>query len=210
MKQWWFWVIIGVAVIVLLLVIGLAASGGGQKAATGRSSAPTAETPDLPTGDLTTDDPESEDPGPAEGEPGSSREDPLPLGSEVVAGDWTVVVNSVVLDATDEVLAENMFNGRPADGYQYALANITATYNGPDSVFPFADISLAYITVDGVKVDEGWLVCPEPFDSLAELPSGGSVSGNVGFEIPIATAADGAFELEIGFLDPAAFFFAAT
>src|SRR5699024_3041712 len=47
-----------------------------------------------------------EDDGADQGEEGS-RDNPLALGTTVTEGDWEVTVNSVDLDATDAVLAEN-------------------------------------------------------------------------------------------------------
>lgn len=50
---------------------------------------------------------------------GTSRENPLPVGSSVESKEWSYTINSVDLNATDAVLAENPFNDAPSDGQQY-------------------------------------------------------------------------------------------
>src|SRR5699024_12423282 len=92
---------------------------------------------------------EVEDDGAAQGKEGR-RDHPLALGTTVPEGDWEVTVNSVDLDATDAVLAENPFNDEPDEGHSYITANVTATYLGsePSGDTP-SGIRVEYVTPDG-------------------------------------------------------------
>jgi hypothetical protein len=66
------------------------------------------------------------------------------FGSAITQGDWTVTINSVNLDATDELLADNMLNDAPDAGSLYILVNMTAAYNGtnPDGESVWATCEL--------------------------------------------------------------------
>lgn len=131
----------------------------------------------------------SDDAGSDEG----TRANPYPLGTAVPQGDWTVTVNSTTLDANDAVLAENPYNEAPAEGSQYMLANITATYNGndPEGSTPWVD--LEYVTAEGNTLAsyDASAVIPERFDSVETLYQGASTTGNYVFEVPSDSAAEG-------------------
>lgn len=126
-------------------------------------------------------------------EAGATRDNPYPVGSTVSSDDWSVTVNEVVLDATDEVMSANEFNEPPADGHQYLMVNITATYEGddPDGDMPW--VSVDYVTASGNTITsaDAMVVEPEPFDSLETLYSGASASGNIALQVPSDTAAEG-------------------
>lgn len=122
-----------------------------------------------------------------------TRDNPYPIGTTIEQGDWAVTINSVNLNATDELLVENLFNEAPADGTVYMMTNLTATYNGdnPDGEMPWVTVN--YVTVDGNTIDglESFVVAPDEFDGLSELYNGASVTGNKALLIPADTAADG-------------------
>lgn len=123
----------------------------------------------------------------------STRANPHPLGTAITQGDWTVTVNSVTLDATPAVLAENQFNEPPAEGNQYLMVNLTATYNGddPQGHTPWVDVE--YVTVEGNTLNtyDHSAVTPDQFDSGSTLYTGASTTGNMVFEVPTATADEG-------------------
>jgi hypothetical protein len=115
-----------------------------------------------------------------------TRDNPLAMGTEVIAGDWTVVINSVNLDATDEVLEENMFNDDPADGSVYVLVNATVTYNGDsDQGESFLGGTIEIVTAGGNSIAsyDTFAVAPDPLDTFQTLFEGASVSGNLVFEV---------------------------
>lgn len=128
------------------------------------------------------------------GDDQGTRSNPYPIGTAITQGDWTVTVNSVNLDATAEVTAENLFNEAPDAGTVYILVNVTATYNGsdPDGETPW--VTLAYVTADGntISSTDKLLVPPDSFDRMGTLYEGASITGNFAFQVPAETAAEGA------------------
>ncbi|HPZ35227.1 MAG TPA: DUF4190 domain-containing protein [Microbacteriaceae bacterium] len=128
-----------------------------------------------------------------------TRENPLPLGSLISSKDWDVVLNSVNLEANADVAAANMFNEAPADGYQYAVANVSVTYKGEGSSYP-AFVSIDYVTATGEVIStwDSLAVAPEPTFGGGELYAGGSATGNLAFAIPVS--ADGVLRVKAGML----------
>ncbi|RJF40549.1 hypothetical protein D4740_06930 [Actinomyces sp. 2119] len=139
-------------------------------------------------------------------QPGT-REDPLPLGTEISNSEWKVVVNSVELDATDTVMAENPFNEAPPEGYQYILVNYTITYLGddPNGGTPMSTVS--YVSADGTTMTtlDTLAVAPDAIDTLTTLYSGGSVTGNEAIAVPSDSAQDGVLAVQPGILDDKVF-----
>lgn len=125
--------------------------------------------------------------------PGTTRENPLPLGSTIEGADWAVTINSVDLNATDAVLAANEFNDPPQDGNVYILVNVTATYNGANPEGESAWANVQFVSPNGNSYDSGdsFVVAPDSFDSLETLYQGASVTGNKVLEVPAADAAAG-------------------
>lgn len=113
-----------------------------------------------------------------------TRENPLDLGTTIEMGDWTLAVLDVTLDATDAVLEENEFNDPPADGRQFVLFTVKATYAGEDSGTAWTDFSWAIIgsegnTFGGTSMNDYCGVIPNPLDETGETFPGGNVKGNV-------------------------------
>jgi hypothetical protein len=132
-----------------------------------------------------------------------TRENPVPLGTEIANDEWKVVVNSVTFAATDAVLAENMFNEEPVEGNEYILVNYTVTYVGDDANGQMpAFVTVNFVTADGVTIDgtDSLAVAPDAIDTMTTLYSGGSVSGNAALSVPSATAQDGALVVSPGML----------
>lgn len=118
-----------------------------------------------------------------------SRQNPLPIGSTIKDGDWKVRVNSVNLDANAEVAAGNMFNPPAPEGYSYVLVNVTVQYNGknPQGDTPLW-LTFDYVTADGISFDtyNVGAVIPNELDKFSTLYEGATVTGNVGFRVPVA------------------------
>lgn len=156
----------------------------------------TAETPaeqDDDSDDVEPADDEDAAEGSGTGEEGT-RENPYPLGTEVSSGDWTVTVNSVDLDATDAVLAENQFNEDPEDGHTYILVNITAEYTGSDAEGDMPWANVEYVSPEGNTFAEAdaTAVVPDAFDSFTTLYEGASETGNIALHVPAEDVASGA------------------
>ncbi len=127
------------------------------------------------------------------GEEQGTRANPYPIGTAITQGDWTVTINSVNLDATAEITADNMFNDAPDAGMVYILVNVTATYNGTDAEGASPWSTVNYVTVDGVTIDgtEKFISPPDAFDITTVLYEGASTTGNVALQVPADTAGEG-------------------
>ena len=130
-----------------------------------------------------------------------TRENPLPLGTPFSSDEWTVVVNSVTLNAQDQILAANSFNEAPDAGTEYILVNYTVTYTGtdPEGGMP-AFVGVEYVTADGVTVDslEKMVIGPDELDVMSALYEGASATGNHAIQVP--TPADGVIAIRPGMI----------
>lgn len=136
-----------------------------------------------------------------EAAPIGTREVPLPIGSTVEDGDWKVTLNSVTLDATEAVAAENAFNEPAPEGYVYVLANLTIEYMGSEADGTVPMLIVEYVTTDGntrtTYDDEVMMtVAPDALDTLSTMYGGASLSGNLLFSVPAATAGEGVFAIQ--------------
>lgn len=122
-----------------------------------------------------------------------TRANPYPLGTDVSDGEWTITINSVDLDATEAVLAENPFNDEPAADHVYLLANVTAEYTGSDADGAMPWLSLSYVSPGGNSFDasDALAVAPEAFDSTTTLFEGASETGNIALQVPADSVGDG-------------------
>jgi len=158
------------------------------------------------SGDTSVTMPDQGKKAPADSKPAAAkagtRDNPYPIGSKISDGDWDLVVNSVTLDATQAIAQANEFNDAPAPGSQFLMVNLTVTYNGsdPDGKSPL--VSVNYVTKDGNTIDgtEKLIVPPDQFDMMKPLYEGASTTGNLAFEVPSATAADGTLAVRASLL----------
>ncbi|MEU1972844.1 DUF2510 domain-containing protein [Microbacterium sp. NPDC019599] len=184
------------ALVGILAISGIAnAAGGGDDTTDTASTSQVAE--------AAAEEPAAEQ-APAEEEPAAeigTRENPAAIGSTIEGDDWTVVINSVTLGATDQVLAANQFNEAPDAGTEYIIINYTATYTGddPEGQMP-AFVTLEYVTAGGVTVDglDKLVVAPDAIDSMSTLYTGASATGNSAIQVP--TPADGVIAVNAGML----------
>jgi len=126
------------------------------------------------------------------GEAGT-RANPTPIGVAAPVGSgWTATVNAVNLDATEVVMAANQFNEPPVPGSQYVLANITVTYNGLEAS-DTAGVSFEALGPSNVALPSGgstYPTPPTPLDNFTEVFQGGSLTGDVVFEVPTTDVSD--------------------
>lgn len=153
------------------------------------------------------------DDGEAEEEPLGTRDHPLSLGTTIEMGDWALSVEDVTLDAHEVVADENEFNDPPAEGRQFVLFRVSATYEGEDSGDPW-DVGWGIVGSEGNtfgpggSMDDHCGVIPDPLDEKGETFPGGSIEGNVCVSID-ADQLDGAtirVEEMISFDDTRAFY----
>lgn len=121
-----------------------------------------------------------------------TRENPLPSGSVVTLGDgWQMRVLGTAADGTKEVLAANQFNDPPPAGYQFFVARISATFNGPGSAHFDGGYRLRTVGAAGVAYstfDPGCGVVPDALKD-SEVFTGGSIVGNLCWSIRASDAA---------------------
>ncbi|WP_253953809.1 DUF4352 domain-containing protein [Schaalia sp. 19OD2882] len=159
-----------------------------QEASSGQSSK------DAPSGGETA---ETED---AAGKAGTSRENPLPIGSVLETKDWKLSVNSVNLNANEMVAQGNEFNSEPAAGKTYVVVNLTLTYIGNDPQGSTPLFLVNYVSQDGKSYlmghTEGPAIPPEPFDQLSALFNGASSTGNLVLEVPAEGVENGVLAVQ--------------
>lgn len=111
-----------------------------------------------------------------------TRDNPVPIGTAAdVGGGWTVTVLDVIPNGTDQVLAENQFNDPPAEGRQFFMVTISATYTGANSSTFNSAVSLSAVGASNVAYEtfeDRCGVIPNDLPST-EVFGGGTITGNV-------------------------------
>jgi len=131
---------------------------------------------------------------------------PLPPGIAAAVGDWEVAVLAATPDATDAVLARNRYNDPPAPGRVYTMVRIAATYRGVGVQSPFSGLTFLAVGPSAGTYDHSHRcgVIPDPFPDGTGVYSGGTVVGNLCWEVDAADAgnlvlvAEEAFALDGG------------
>ncbi|MDO9556174.1 MAG: hypothetical protein Q7J82_01120 [Coriobacteriia bacterium] len=136
------------------------------------------------------------------------REDPLPVGSTALIGDWEVTVVSVDTEADDEIANTNQFNDPPPDGYRFVLVNLEGTYVGDESGNFGVDVLWKVLGSKGNTFEtyDVFAVSPNPIDDTGEAFPGAMVSGDFVIAVPIDQIDGGAIILEEMFGDSRSFF----
>lgn len=117
-----------------------------------------------------------------DGGPVGSLGNPIELAAPGMVGEWRVSVDSVDLDATSVILAENQFNDTPEPGFSYVLVTVEATYEGIETGDPWFDIrgrvlGESRIAYDGFESYCG--VIPNGFTAVGEVEPGVTVLANM-------------------------------
>jgi hypothetical protein len=106
-------------------------------------------------------------------------------------------VDATVTDANDAIANENMFNSPPADGSNFVLLPVNATYNGGDSGSAWIDLSIAFVGNNAVTYDGSYCgVIPDPLMNAGDVYAGGTASGNVCAEVPVDAIEGGVWRIE--------------
>lgn len=116
----------------------------------------------------------------------------VPIGETVQAGDWTIKVVSVTPDASGVVAAENQFNDPPAEGRQFFMAALEATYTGTESATFWLDMNLKAVGISSVAYESsnaGCGVIPNSINDAGETFPGGVITGNVCWAVTASDAA---------------------
>lgn len=123
---------------------------------------------------------------------GSSLDSPLPAGSSVEVGDWTVTISEWNADATDDILSENEFNEEPAEDNQFAMFRVEGTYNGDEQGSLWLDLSVE-VAAGGILYDTTCGSTPDDLFMTDDVTNGGSVTGNDCRELPSDAAGEAVF-----------------
>ncbi len=89
-------------------------------------------------------------------------------------------------NATDAVMTENEFNDPPAEGEQFFMAALEATYQGDESSTFWIDVSLKAVGESNVAYEAfeaGCGVIPDSIDEAGETFPGGTITGNTCWRI---------------------------
>lgn len=121
-----------------------------------------------------------------------TRANPYKLGQDVETTEWVIKINSFKRNADKEVLAANRFNEPPADGNEYAIANVTAKYKGsadpqhPDEAGIPSLLRVTFVAEDGKSYNRTShvIVYDSTRNGSGELYEGGTATFNEVIEVP--------------------------
>jgi hypothetical protein len=124
-----------------------------------------------------------------------SRGNPVPVGTAVTVGDgWTMKVLMYVDNANKQVAAENQFNDPPKAGMQFVLVAVELTYTNEGSE-PKSNAMLVSMNAVGpgnssYSRSDTFAVAPNELDLVKDVFKGGTLTGNVLFEVKSSDAAN--------------------
>ena len=168
--------------------------------------ATTTETPDVKAPDTTGtsagERPDSDSDSAASDAIGT-RSNPAPAGSTAKIGNYTVSLGATNLDASAIVAAENQFNDPPAEGRQFVLVRITATYNGEETGSLLWDLDFKFVgsagNTFGSGTDDDCGVIPDEVYEQGELYPGATAEANVCASVPSEQVQGGTWVVEESF-----------
>lgn len=143
---------------------------------------------------------------PAPTGPGSSRDNPFPVGATATVGDFELTLGPTTMDATAEILeyqaakygGNTDYTMPPEDGSIYVMVPVTATYTGQDVGDAAIDLNYAYVGGQG-NVFAALLPVsiPDDLTRVGELYPGASASGNVMQMVPVEQVEGGVWRVEV-------------
>lgn len=183
-------IVLGVLAIIIAIIIDAAFGKAVDEATNNRVDTSTVKTPGAKSG--------SDDGSSAKTKAGTSRTDPVPLGSSITGGDWTVRIRSV-----KTVTSDSLGQSAPA-GKTLLLVNLTATYHGHDTQGDSSFATVKYVGPDEKSYDDTsgnsmWIPDHE-FDLTRTLYHGGTETGNELIEIPATNWKAGVLAVSPGML----------
>lgn len=186
----------------LLLTTAVALAGCGTDDMT---PSDTAAAPDA-AAEPTEEPAETQEPEAEPAAEGTTRDAPLPAGAEFGNEDWTVTVAPTTRDAGEAIAAENEFNDPPAEGRQFVMTEVTATYTGDETGTPWVDLSIEFVgsqgNTFGTGSDDYCGVIPNDLSNVGEMHNGASGSGNVCVSVPADQIEGGVWSVSTWFGSP--------
>lgn len=117
-----------------------------------------------------------------------SYANPYPVGTAMTTVDgWSIQIDSVTPDGTQQVLAENSFNTAPAAGRQFFIATVTATWTGTGAESFDGNFRLRVLGANNetyTAFGDACGVTPNEWDESTIVASGESVTGNLCWSVP--------------------------
>ncbi|MHA7135552.1 hypothetical protein [Oerskovia turbata] len=124
---------------------------------------------------------------------GGTIDDPWRLSDEIYTDEWSLVFDAPY-EATAEILAHNDVNVPPAEGMEYWIVPVRATYSGPYSqVSAHGIIDLWFVDANGAEHRDGCGDVPDALVGAGFLGTDESAQGAICLEIP--AGADGLWGL---------------
>ncbi len=113
-----------------------------------------------------------------------SRENPLPIGTEVTIEDWTFTLGEPQ-NGTQAIADESESNDPPREGYDFIVVPLTAMYQGKETGIAQSDLKVMFVGDDARTYDgECPLRRPNSISDVDELYNGGVAAGNYCVEVP--------------------------
>lgn len=114
-----------------------------------------------------------------------TMDDPIPAGAWAAVGTLSAVVLANNPEATEAVLAENEFNEEPAPGNRFAMWRVALTNEGDEPTQLFTEVSFSVVGPSAVAYDSSAYcgVVPDQLDEFRDVFPGGTISGNLCWEV---------------------------
>ena len=189
------------AVLTLPIIFALAGCASDVESATAEPEVVTVEPEDVEPEDTEPEKVQAE-----ESTAAGTRSDPIPIGEVVAFRDgartFEVSVGVTDFDAADAIKDELMARGQhfepPAPGTTYALAPVTVTYFGEDSISAHWEVDLNFVTADGHAQWSGAdFPIPDGMGGKDWLHDGDTVTGNYIFLVATDEIAGSVYAVEV-------------
>jgi hypothetical protein len=124
---------------------------------------------------------------------GGTIDDPWLLSDEIYTDEWSLKFDAPY-EATAEILAHNDVNVPPAEGMEYWILPVRATYSGPYSqVSAHGIIDLWFVDANGAEHRDGCGAVPDALVGAGFIGTDESAQGAICLEVP--AGADGVWGL---------------
>lgn len=117
-----------------------------------------------------------------------SYANPLPLGtSQQTVDGWSLRIDTVIADGTQQVLAENSFNDAPDAGRQFLIATVAATWTGGGAESFDGNFRLRVLGANDeiyTAFGDPCGVTPNEWDQDTIVRTGETITGNLCWSVP--------------------------
>ena len=123
--------------------------------------------------------------GPTAPEPGATKDNPAPIGTEITAAEnFPIKVTGANLNADAEMAKIERF-AKPGPGKQYVIVDITATNGTGRPTMIGTHLKLQLLGASGVAIERSYYPRPpNELDTGAQMQPGVTISGRLIYEVP--------------------------